>query len=578
MPMERPWFAHYEAGVPRTVSYPEQTLSQLLDASVRQYPQSIATNFVLSYLLGGRVTIGARRTYQQLGEDVNRFANALYQIGVRRGDRVALMLPNSPHFVIAFFAAMRIGAVIVNNNPTYTSRELKHQLVDSGAETIVMLNLFWPRLHEVQAETPVKRVVIVHVFDTLAPVPKLLVRAKQRRSTETPWVDVEAGNGRYMFEDLLKRYGPTPPPVDVTPDDDALFQYTGGTTGLPKAAVLTHRNIIANTHQLAAWFQQAEPGRERVMCAIPFFHVYGMTVAMVFGLSLGAELTILPNPREIELVLSVIQKERVTLFPGVPAQYIRIINHPEVGKYDLRSIKACLSGSAPLPVEVQQRFHALTGGRLVEGYGMTELSPVSHANPIFGTARPGSIGLPLPDVDARIIDLDSGADIPFGSDQEGELLVRGPMVMKGYWNKPEETAVTLTADGWLHTGDICKVDADGYFRVVDRKKDMIIVSGYKVLPRDVEEVLFTHPDILEACVAGIPDRSRGDETVKAYIVRKPGTTPSAEQIQEFCRESLAPYKVPRVIEFRDELPKTTVGKVLRRALVEQDLARATAGS
>ncbi len=576
--MERPWFAHYEAGVPRTVSYPEQTLSQLLDASVRQYPQSIATNFVLSYLLGGRVTIGARRTYQQLGEDVNRFANALYQIGVRRGDRVALMLPNSPHFVIAFFAAMRIGAVIVNNNPTYTSRELKHQLVDSGAETIVMLNLFWPRLHEVQAETPVKRVVIVHVFDTLAPVPKLLVRAKQRRSTETPWVDVEAGNGRYMFEDLLKRYGPTPPPVDVTPDDDALFQYTGGTTGLPKAAVLTHRNIIANTHQLAAWFQQAEPGRERVMCAIPFFHVYGMTVAMVFGLSLGAELTILPNPREIELVLSVIQKERVTLFPGVPAQYIRIINHPEVGKYDLRSIKACLSGSAPLPVEVQQRFHALTGGRLVEGYGMTELSPVSHANPIFGTARPGSIGLPLPDVDARIIDLDSGADIPFGSDQEGELLVRGPMVMKGYWNKPEETAVTLTADGWLHTGDICKVDADGYFRVVDRKKDMIIVSGYKVLPRDVEEVLFTHPDILEACVAGIPDRSRGDETVKAYIVRKPGTTPSAEQIQEFCRESLAPYKVPRVIEFRDELPKTTVGKVLRRALVEQDLARATAGS
>ncbi|MBU6333005.1 MAG: long-chain fatty acid--CoA ligase [Chloroflexi bacterium] len=575
--MERPWFAHYEAGVPRTVSYPEQTLSQLLDASVRAYPQSIATNFVLSYLLGGRVTIGARRTYQQLGEDVNRFANALYQIGVRRGDRVALMLPNSPHFVIAFFAAMRIGAVIVNNNPTYTSRELKHQLVDSGAETIVMLNLFWPRLHEVQAETPVRRVVIVHVFDTLAAVPKLLVRAKQRRSTETPWVDVEAGNGRYMFEDLLRRYGPTPPPVDVTPDDDALFQYTGGTTGLPKAAVLTHRNIIANTHQLAAWFQQAEPGRERVMCAIPFFHVYGMTVAMVFGLSLGAELTILPNPREIELVLSVIQKERVTLFPGVPAQYIRIINHPEVGKYNLRSIKACLSGSAPLPVEVQQRFHDLTGGRLVEGYGMTELSPVSHANPIFGAARPGSIGLPLPDVDARIIDLDSGADIPFGSDQEGELLVRGPMVMKGYWNKPEETAVTLTADGWLHTGDICKVDADGYFRVVDRKKDMIIVSGYKVLPRDVEEVLFTHPDILEACVAGIPDRSRGDETVKAYVVRKPGTNPSAEQIQEFCRNSLAPYKVPRVIEFRDELPKTTVGKVLRRALVEQDLARATAG-
>jgi long-chain acyl-CoA synthetase len=566
--MERPWFSSYEARVPRSLEYPSVTLTEFLSASVAKYGQNTATNFVLSYLLGGRVTIGAKFSYQKLGELIDRFANALYQLGVRKGDRVALMLPNSPHYVIAFFAAARIGAVIVNNNPTYTARELKHQLVDSGAETIVILNLFYPRLQEIQSQTPIKRVIVAQIFDLLAPLPKLLVRAKQKK--DPAWVDVAPGPDRHMLEDLLARYGPTPPKVAVSPDDNLLFQYTGGTTGLPKAAVLTHRNIVSNTLQISAWFTSAVPGQEKVLCGIPFFHVYGMTVAMILGVYLGAELTIVPNPRDIDHVMNVIQKERITLFPGVPAMYIRIINHPRIAEYDLRSIKACLSGSAPLPVEVQEKFSELTGGRLVEGFGMTELSPVSHANPIYGVSRKGSIGIPLPDVDAKIVDLETGADLPFGADKEGELLVRGPMVMKEYWNRPEETAATVDADGWLRTGDICKVDADGYFRIVDRKKDMIIASGYKVLPRDVEEVLFMHPMVLEAVVVGIPNPARGDDTVKAYIVPKPGTTPTAEDIRAFCRQQLADYKVPREVEFRSELPKTIVGKVLRRVLLEEE--------
>jgi len=272
-------------------------------------------------------------------------------------------------------------------------------------------------------------------------------------------------------------------------------------------------------------------------------------------------------------VMDVMQRERSTLFPGVPAMYIRIVNHPRINEYDLKSIKACISGSAPLPIEIQEKFGQITGGRLVEGFGMTELSPVSHCNPVFGKRKKGSIGIPLPDVDAKIIDLETGEDIPFGSDKEGELVVKGPMVMKGYWNRPEETEAAFTPDGWLRTGDICKVDEEGYFYIVDRKKDMMIASGYKVLPRDVEEVLFTHPKVLEAVVVGIPNPARGDDTIKAFIVLKPGETATADEIREYCKQHLAPYKVPREVEFRAELPKTMVGKVLRRVLVEEEKAK-----
>ncbi|PDW02647.1 long-chain-fatty-acid--CoA ligase [Candidatus Viridilinea mediisalina] len=569
--MEKPWLSSYEEGVPATQTYPEITLSDLFQQTTRTYPDKTATNFVLKYLLGGRFTVGGRLSYQQLNELVERMATALYQLGVRKGDRVAMMLPNSPHYVITFFAAMRIGAVVVNINPTYTARELQQQVADAGAETMVLLNIFWPRLREVQRETPVKRTVVAYVFDTLNFPSNLLVKMSQKKTPE--WVDVPPEEGVFFFNHLLQKYGPAPPKVPVTPDDTALFQYTGGTTGLPKAAMLSHRNLVANTLQISAFLPSAIRGGEKMMCAIPFFHVYGMTVAMIYGIHLGAELTIVPNPRPIDNVMNIMQKERATLYPGVPAMYIGIINHKDVANYDLRSIRACLSGSAPLPIEVQEKFGELTGGRLVEGFGMTEMSPCSHANPVFGKRKAGSIGVPLSDTEAKIVDLETGADLPFENESQGELCVRGPQVMSGYWNRPEETKLTIDADGWLHTGDICKVDPEGYFYVVDRKKDMIIASGYKVLPRDVEEVLFMHPKVMEAVVVGIPNPKRGDDTVKAFIVPKPGETPTTAEIQEFCKQHLAQYKIPREVELRSELPKTMVGKVLRRVLIEEEKAK-----
>jgi long-chain acyl-CoA synthetase len=569
--MDKPWFSFYEKGVPRTISYQNLSLNDLLAQAARTFPENTATNFVLRYMLGGRITIGGRTSYRKLNEQVDRLATALYQLGVRKGDRIAVMLPNSPHYIITFFAAMHIGAIIVNTNPTYTSRELQHQLEDSGAETIVLLNLFWPRLREIRHETKIKRMIVAHIFDTLPFPSNLLVKSAQKKTPE--WVEMHPQQDIFFFGHLLEKYGPTPPRVSIDPNDVALFQYTGGTTGLPKAAMLTHRNLLANVQQIDAWLVNGKPGAEKMMAAIPFFHVYGMTVAMLYSIFMGAEIIIVPNPRPIDNVMSIMQKERATLFPGVPAMYIGIINHPKVHEYDLRSIKACISGSAPLPMEVQERFGALTGGRLVEGFGMTECSPVALVNPVYGTRKAGSIGIPVPDTDAKIIDLETGAELPIGGDGQGELCVRGPQVMKGYWNQPGETAGIIDAEGWLHTGDICKSDSDGYFFIVDRKKDMIIASGFKVLPRDVEEVLFMHPKVMEAVVLGVPHPTRGDDTVKAFIVPKAGESPTAEEIREFCKLHLAPYKVPREVEFRAELPKTMVGKVLRRVLLEEEKAK-----
>src|SRR5215211_5944592 len=417
MPMDRPWFNSYEPLVPKTLEYPSITLDTFLSESARKYPYNTATNFVLSYILGERYTVGGKQTYRKLNELVDRFANALYQLGVRKGDRVALMLPNSPQFVVAFFAAIKLGAIAVNNNPTYTPRELKHQLEDSGAETIVLLNLFWPRLHEIRAETPLKRVIVTQIFDTLGFPSHLLVKSKQRK--DPAWVDVPSEPNVYFFKDLIDSYGPNVPSVDVSPDDVALFQYTGGTTGLPKAAMLTHRNLVSNTLQVASWLPGGQPGAEKLMAAIPFFHVYGLTACMLFSVSLGAEMVIVPNPRPIDNVMNVIQKERATLFPGVPAMYIGVVNHPRINEYDLKSVKACISGSAPLPMEIQEKFGKITGGRLVEGFGMTEASPVTHCNPVFGTRKNGSIGIPLPDTEAKLVDLETGAELPIGGDGQG---------------------------------------------------------------------------------------------------------------------------------------------------------------
>jgi long-chain acyl-CoA synthetase len=503
-------------------------------------------------------------TYRALRDATLRFATALYQLGVRKGDRVAIMLPNCPEFPIAFFGLLRLGAIAVNTNPLYVSRELKSQLNDSGAETIVLLDQFFPRLEEIRKETRVKRVIVTDVAGSIAFPFRQLVHLVQRKHGE--YVKVKPQPGVFFWKQLLSRHPPAPPQIEVAPGDVALFQYTGGTTGIPKAAMLSHHNLVANTLQLKAWFVKAEPGKETVMAAIPFFHVYGMTVCMIFGLYAGADVVMLPRPKPVDGVMKIIQKTKASIFPGVPTLYTAINHHPDVKQYELGSVKLCLSGAAPLPMEVAETFEKITGGRLVEGYGMTECSPVATANPLFGQRKVGTIGLPMPDTDAKIADLETGKTLAPG--EEGELAIKGPQVMLGYWNRPEETAQTIK-DGWLHTGDVARVDAEGYITIVDRAKDMIAASGLKVLPREVEEVLFLHPKVQEAVVAGIPDPYRG-ETVKAYIVLKMGQTATPDEIKEFCRRHMASFKVPTAVEFRMELPKTMVGKVLRRVLVEEE--------
>ena len=566
--MEKPWLACYDMGVPNTIAYPHATLSMMFETMSRKYPSRAAAKLVLRYL--GPLALGGTLTYAQLHTEVDRFASALHGLGVRKGDRVALMLPNLPQFVIAFYGTVRLGAVVVSTNPTYTSREMAHQFVDAGAETVVLLSPYYRKLKDIQARTSIKRTIIADVTEYASTLTSVLSQRQLRRAGLM--VDVPAAADVYHFRQLLAQHDETPPAVEIKPDDTAIFQYTGGTTGVPKAAMLTHRNLVVNTLQVRNWLSNLEEGKERVMGAIPFFHVYGMTVAMSLAIATAGTLVILPNPRPIDGVMRAIHNEQATLFPGVPAMYIGIVNHPQVSRYNLRSVKACISGSAPLPMEVQLKFDEITGGRLVEGYGLTEAAPVTHCNPIYGTRKAGSIGLPFPDVDAKIMDHEKRVEQPVG--EQGELWVKGPQVMPGYWNQPDETAKTITPDGWLRTGDIARVDADGYFYIVDRLKDMINVAGYKVVPREVEEVLYQHAKVQEAVVAGVPDPYRG-ETVKAYIVLKAGETATVEELTKWCAEQLAPYKVPKRIEFRSELPKTVVGKFLRRVLVEEEQKNAT---
>lgn len=567
--MEKPWLAHYEDGVPEHLEYPAIPVHQMFEDSAATYANRPALKMVLRYLPAGQM-IGVQLTYAQLHDKVDRLATALAALGVRKGDRVAVQLPNSPHTVIAFYAVLKIGAIVVNTNPLYTPREMAHQFGDSGAETVILLNSFYPKLQEIQAHTQVKRVIVCRINDFIRfPLNRLVQRTQAK---EGQWVDVPEGNGVYHFTSLLNRYAATPPQVEVAPDDIALFQYTGGTSGTPKAAMLSHHNLVANVVQCSYWLTDLEPGYEIAMGAIPFFHVFGMTVAMALCIYAGGKLVVVPNPRPIDNVMNQIQRERCTLFPGVPAMYIGIINHPEVAKYDLTSVKACISGAAPLPMEVQEKFGEITGGRLVEGYGLTEAAPVTHCNPVYGLRKSGSIGVPFPDVAVKLVALEPDQDgrlveVPPG--EPGELALRGPQVMQGYWGKAEDSSQVKDAEGWLYTGDIARMDADGYFYIVDRKKDLIIASGYNIVPREVEEVLFMHPKVQEAVVAGVPHPVRG-ETVKAYVVLKEGQVATSDELIDFCKKNLAAYKVPTMVEFRSELPKSLVGKFLRRVLVEEE--------
>ncbi len=575
--MTKPWYSSYEEKVPQTIKPADQFLHQTLEASAKRYPQNIAVRMILKYLPLG-LAIQSKMTYQELNDKASRFAAALHGLGLKQGDRVSIMLPNTPQQVIAFYGILKAGMVAVNTNPTYTPRELQHQLHDSGAKAIVIMSGLVDRLKQIKGDTAVEQIIVADVSDTLGFPFKGLVEKQLKEAGSM--AEVAPGNGVHRFFDLIKANPATPPQIKAQLDDTVLFQYTGGTTGVPKAAMLTHRNLVSNVMQLEGWMPNLVPGGEKTLGAIPFFHVYGMTVAMLFGIYGGGEVIVVPDPRNTDHVLEIIHREKPTQYPGVPAMYIGIINHPRVQEFDLRSVKVCLSGGAALPVEVAEKFGEITGGRLIEGYGLTETSPVACANPVYGKRKNGSIGLPISSTDVEIVTLEPAADGSWPRvkpGEEGELVIYGPQVMKGYWEKPDETANTIDKDGWLHTGDIAKMDDEGYFYIVDRKKDLIIASGYNIVPREVEEVLFMHPKVQEAVVAGVPDAKRG-ETVKAFVILKPGQTATSEEMRAFCKENLAPYKVPSLVEFRSELPKSQIGKVLRRVLVEEEKAKQAKGA
>ncbi len=565
--MEPLWHRRWPEGIPKTLDYPHVPVERLLRDTADAHPDTIATVF-----------FGAERTYREIDDLSDRFAAALREIGVRRGDRVGLIAPNSPGFVIAFFGIQRAGGIVVQTNPLYTPRELARLYADAGATAVVCLDLFLANVLEAKGSTPIRDIIVMDLRDFLPPSLATLYPIRRRSDLKKaghwplqipnePWL--------HRFRDLLD----TPPersrePQDVDWEDVAVLQYTGGTTGTPKGAMLNHRTLVANAYQCASWVPGTTPGRERSVVAIPMFHIYGLMVGLLVSIRLAATMALVPDPRDLKHLLKVIDRERPTLFPAVPTLYVALLNHPRLPKVNMKGIQACLSGAAPLPVEVRRKWESLTGGRLVEGYGLTEASTVVCANPLTkdGLVKEG-VGIPFPDTEVRIVDLETGArDLPLG--EAGELLVRGPQVMKGYWNQPEETAATLR-DGWLHTGDIATMDEDGYLYIVERKKDLIIASGFNVYPREVEEVLYMHPAVQEAAAIGVPDPYRG-ETVKAFVVLKPGATATDQEIVAFCRERLAAFRVPRVVEFRKELPKSPIGKILRRSLRDGERAKLAA--
>ena len=549
---KRRWIHQYPSAIPPTLDYPQVSLMDLLKKSTEKSPQQEAVLF-----------LGKRITYQELLQDVYRLANSLKDLGVKKGDRVGIMLPNSPQAVISYYAILMVGAVVVQVNPMYTERELIYQLNDSGAKRIICLDLFVDRLQRIREESNLTEIIVTSLKDYL-PFPKNWMYAIKLKTDGI--ASISENDGIYRFTSLLAKGGTEPVELEIDVKNDlALIQYTGGTTGFPKGAMLTHFNLVANAYQASSWFYKVREEKVRVLGVLPLFHVYGMTTVMNFAIQSAGTMILLPK-FEVRQLLKTIHRYQPTLFPGAPTIYVALMNHSRIHRYNLSSIEACISGSAPLPVEVQEKFEQLSKGSLIEGYGLTEASPVTHANLIWDRVKSGTIGLPWPDTDCRIVDMETGEELPPG--EIGELQVRGPQVMKGYWNRPEETKEVLQ-DGWLSTGDIAKMDQEGYFYLLDRKKDMIIAGGFNIYPREVEDVLLEHPGIREAAVIGVPDEYRG-ETVKAFIVCEKGVSLTAKEIEEFCRKRLAAYKVPRRIEFRNELPKSPLGKVLRRVLKEEN--------
>jgi long-chain acyl-CoA synthetase len=553
---DRPWIKHYEQGVPAVLGLPKRPLFRLLHSTVRRYGNRPALVFY-----------GKTLSYRQLDNDCNRLANALRSLGVERGTRVMLVMPNSPQFVIAYYAVLKAGGVVVSTSPVNDPDELQRQVVDSQVDWLLTLTLYRSTAREILAATQLRGVIYTNIKEYMGLVTRLGFEWT-REAKEGHRLDSELEKGEYLWPSLLRTHPPTRPQVEVSPESVAVIKYTGGTTDKPKGVMLAHRAVLANALQTRHWITDLKEGRETVLAVLPFSHSYGMTAAMNVAIALGARIVILPSFQTVE-VLQHIKRYKPTLLPGVPTMYMAINQFKGVRKYGISSIKACISGAAPLPVEVQEAFEKLTRGRLVEGYGLSEASPVTHSNPLRGLRKVGSIGIPIPGTDARIVDLLTGQPLPVG--QIGELAVRGPQVMNGYWGREDESERSLTADGWLLTGDIARMDEDGYFQIISRKKEMILAGKYNVYPRDVEEVLYEHPGVKEVAVVGLHIAGQDDQQkVKAYVVPRPGSTLTAEELIALCKRRLKEYAVPAEVEFRAELPRSFVGKVLRRLLVEED--------
>ena len=553
------WLQHYDQGVPDTLSpYPDRTLLDDLAEAVAERPDAPAL------LFKGRTV-----THGELDRLSDAFAAALAGLGVAPGDRVALLLPNCPQFLIGELGAWKAGAILVPLNPIYTEQELEGALRRTGAETILVLTPFYRRIKTIQPRTALTTVVATGVKEYLPPLLRVLFTlAKERKDGHRVTLD----DGDLWLGDLLDRHRGAPrPPVPVGPDDRAVILMSGGTTGTPKGVVGLHRHYTTTGRQLGTWLQAGTtPWDDVIMAALPLFHSFANIGIQSVAFRNHNAMALVPNPRDLDDLLGTIAKTRPTAFSGVPTLFNALLHHPKVraGKVDFSSIKVCFSGAAPLLAETKRRFEELTGGRIVEGYSLTEAMLACAVNPVEGPNKIGSVGMPLPDVEIRIVDADR-AELPAG--EVGEVLIRAPQLMAGYWDDPEETAITVrTHDGerWLHTGDLGYLDDDGYLFIVDRMKDLIKTHGYQVWPREIEEVLAAHPAVAEVGVAGVPDEAKG-EVAKAWVVLAAGEQAGVEELRAFCRERLAPYKVPATVEFRSELPKTMVGKVLRRALTAE---------
>ena len=554
---DKPWLTSYEKGVREKIEYEGICLPAILERSAGRFPNKMALLFQ-----------GYKITFRELNDMANRFAAGLHDFGIDKGDSVAILLPNVIPCVVAYYAILKIGGIAVMNNPLYSDRELEYQFNDSDSKLLVTIDLLANRMIDLKPKTKIKQIIYTSIGDYL-PFPKNLLFpfvAKKKNLA----ADVKPAENVYPWKDLLAKSHPRLPEVEISFDDIAMYLYTGGTTGIAKAVMITHGNLSKQVQQLEAWFPTFNKGEEIMLGSLPFFHVFGLSTAMNFAIYMGWGDILIPKPQPGPL-LETIRKFKPTFTPLVPAMYIGILNHPDINKTDMTSIKGCFSGSAPLPLEIIRDFENKTGAVIVEGFGLTESSPVTHINPFAGGKRKvGSIGVPISDTQCRIVDVDDGeTDVLVG--ESGELLIKGPQVMKGYWNNPEETAKTLT-NGWLHTGDIAKMDEEGYFYIVDRKKDMIISGGCNVYPRDIEEVFYENPKIQEACAIGIPHATRG-ESIKVFVVLKEGKTATQEELIEYCMDKLARYKLPTEIEFRDDLPKTNVGKILKKELRAEEIAK-----